>query len=213
MQVVGCPLAAAVVARIDSILKRVAMFFSAGSSDASTGNGKPPRGNENYNGEMLVLRYLYVLALVVWLGGMVMAGAIVAPSIFVVLERWNAAEGRVLGGAVFGEVLRRLHLLGYGMGAVMFVALTLKRLLGPRPMGYGIRVGIIGAMLAFSIASGRFVGPRVEAITHQVSGPIMSLPESDPRRVEFSQLHGYSNWLLGLTVFGGLALLWWEAQE
>ena len=162
---------------------------------------------------MLVLRYLYVLALVVWLGGMVMAGAIVAPSIFVVLERWNAAEGRVLGGAVFGEVLRRLHLLGYGMGAVMFVALTLKRLLGPRPMGYGIRVGIIGAMLAFSIASGRFVGPRVEAITHQVSGPIMSLPESDPRRVEFSQLHGYSNWLLGLTVFGGLALLWWEAQE
>lgn len=162
---------------------------------------------------MLVLRYLYVLALVIWLGGMVVAGAIVAPSIFVVLEQWNAVEGRVLGGAVFGEVLRRLHLLGYAMGAVMFVVLTMKRLLGPRPMGYGIRVGIIGAMLAFSFASGGFVGPRVEAITQQLKVPVTSLPDGDPRRVEFNRMHGYSTWLLGLTVFGGLALLWWEAQE
>jgi Domain of unknown function (DUF4149) len=162
---------------------------------------------------MFVLRYLYVLALVVWLGGMVVAGATVAPSVFVVLERWNAVEGRVLGGAVFGEVLRRLHVLGYAMGGVMFVALTMKRLLGPRPVGYGIRVGIIGAMLAFSLASGRFVGPRVEAITSQLNAPVTSLPEIDPRRVEFNQLHGYSSWLLGLTVFGGLALLWWEARE
>jgi len=175
--------------------------------------GEGRGGNENYNGEMLVLRYLYVLALVIWLGGMVVAGAIVAPSIFVVLERWNADEGRVLGGAVFGEVLRRLYLLGYAMGAVMFVVLTMKRLLGPRPMGYGIRVGIIGAMLAFSIASGRFVSPRVEAITSQLNAPITSLPETDARRIEFNRLHGYSSWLLGLTVFGGLALLWWEAQE
>ncbi len=213
MHVVGCPLADAVVARIDSILKRVAMFFRAGSNDALTGNGKPPSGNENYNGEMLVLRYLYVLALVIWLGGMVVAGAIVAPSIFVVLEQWNAAEGRVLGGAVFGEVLRRLHLVGYAMGAVMLVALTMKRLLGPRPVGYGIRVGIIGAMLAFSFASGGFVSPRVSAITHQLSAPITSLPDGDPRRVEFNRLHGYSNWLLGLTALGGFALLWWEAQE
>jgi hypothetical protein len=42
MQVVGCPLADAVVARIDSIRKRVAIFFSEATSGASTCNGGPP---------------------------------------------------------------------------------------------------------------------------------------------------------------------------
>ena len=76
---------------------------------------------------MRLLRYLYILALVVWLGGIVVAGAIVAPSIFGVLQEWNPVEGRVLAGRVFGEVLNRLHWLAYAMGSVMFVALPLPR--------------------------------------------------------------------------------------
>ena len=233
MHVVGCPLAAAVVARIESILKRVAIFLRAGSNDASTANRKPPRvahrslgggslpaeaygeggGNENYNGEMFLLRYIYILALVIWLGGMVVAGAIVAPSIFEALRELNVANDRFVGGQVFGEVLRRLHLLGYAMGAVMFIALTMKRLLGPRPVGYGIRVGIIGAMLAFSMYSGYMVEPQVAAITRDVGGAVTSLPATDARRVEFDRLHMYSTWLFGLTAFGGLVLLAWEARE
>ena len=66
---------------------------------------------------MILLRYLYILALVVWLGGMVVAGGVVAPSIFGVLEEWNPVEGRVLAGRVFGEVLQRLYWLGYAMAA------------------------------------------------------------------------------------------------
>lgn len=162
---------------------------------------------------MFLLRYLYILALVIWLGGMAVAGIVVAPSIFAVLEQWNAAEGRVLGGQVFGEVLRRLHLVGYAMGGAMFVAKTLQRLLGPRPVGYGIRMGIVGLMLAFTLASGEFVTPRASALAREVSGPISALPETDARRVDFERLHSYSGWLLGLTALGGLALLWWEAKE
>ena len=75
---------------------------------------------------MLALRYLYVLALVVWLGGIVMAGAVVAPSVFAVLELRDPELGRVAAGQVFGEVLRKLHLLGYGAGAVMLLILTLS---------------------------------------------------------------------------------------
>ena len=36
---------------------------------------------------MLALRYVYVLALVVWLGGMVILGALVAPTLFQVLQK------------------------------------------------------------------------------------------------------------------------------
>ena len=162
---------------------------------------------------MRLLRYLYVLALVVWLGGIVVAGAIVAPSVFGVLQDWNPAEGRVLAGRVFGEVLRRVHWLAYAMGTVMFVTLTLHRLLGARPERYGIRAGIMAAMLLVMLYSGFSVTPRVATLQAQVEGPIARLADTDARKVEFNRLHGLANLLLGATAIGGLTLLWWEARE
>ena len=162
---------------------------------------------------MIFLRYLYILALVVWLGGMVVAGGVAAPAIFAVLEAWNPAEGRVLAGRVFGEVLQRLYWLGYALAGVMFVSLTLHRLLGSRPIKYGVRAIILALMVAFTLVADYHVGPRVAAIQARVSGAVSALPADDPNRVEFNRLHGLANMLLSLTVAGGLALLFWEARE
>jgi uncharacterized membrane protein len=162
---------------------------------------------------MFLLRYLYVVALVVWVGGLVVAGALVAPSVFGVLQEWNQAQGRVLAGQVFGEVLLRLTWLSYAMGAIMFITLTLHRLLGARPLKYGIRVGIMATMLAMMMITGWYLIPEVDAIQAQVSGPVSELPDTDPRRMEFNRLHGLSNILFSITAIGGLALCWWEARE
>ncbi len=165
-----------------------------------------------YNPRMFLLRYLYILALVVWIGGLVVAGAIVAPSVFDVLQA-SSADGRVLAGAVFGEVLRRVHLLAYAMAGVMLLALMIQRVLGPRPISFGIRAAIVGTMLAVALISGYVISPRVAAIAKAVNGPIALLPPEDSRRLEFYRLHGWSNLLLAFTAVGGLALLWWEARE
>jgi uncharacterized membrane protein len=162
---------------------------------------------------MFVLRYLYVVALVLWVGGLVVAGALVAPSVFGVLETWNESEGRVLAGRVFGEVLLRLTWLSYVMGGIMFISLTLHRLLGARPVKYGIRVGIMGLMLVMMMMTGFVLIPQVDAIQAEVSGPVAELPDTDPRRAEFNRLHGLSNILFSITAIGGLALCWWEARE
>lgn len=162
---------------------------------------------------MVLLRYLYVVALVLWVGGLLVAGAIVAPSVFGVLQAWNPVEGRVLAGQVFGEVLLRLTWLSYAMGAVMFVTLTLHRLLGARPLKYGVRVGIMGVMLLMMAALGLWVIPRVNAIQAQVTGPVSALAATDPLRTEFDSLHGTSNVLFAITALGGLALCFWEARE
>ena len=160
-----------------------------------------------------MLRYLYVVALVVWVGGLVVGGAVVAPSVFGVLQAWNASEGRVLAGQVFGDVLLRLTWLSYAMAAVMFVTLTLHRLLGARPVKYGVRVGIMGLMLAMMLATGHRLIPQITAIQAQVSGPVSALAATDPRRVEFDRLHRLSNILFSITAVGGLALCFWEARE
>jgi len=162
---------------------------------------------------MILLRYLYILALVVWLGGMVVAGGVAAPSIFSVLEAWNPVEGRVLAGRVFGEVLQRLYWLGYALAGVMFVSLTLHRLLGARPIKYGVRAIILALMVAFTLLADYHVGPQVATIQARVSGPVSALPADDPIRAEFNRLHGLANILLSVTVVGGLALLFWEARE
>lgn len=162
---------------------------------------------------MILLRYLYVVALVVWVGGLLVAGALVAPSVFGVLQAWNPSLGRVLAGEVFGEVLLRLTWLSYVMGAVMFITLTLHRLLGARPVKYGIRVGIMALMLVMMMVTGFYLIPQVDAIQAEVSGPVAELPDTDPRRVDFNRLHGLSNILFSITALGGLALCWWEARE
>ena len=162
---------------------------------------------------MFLLRYLYVVALVLWVGGLVVAGALVAPSVFGVLQAWNQSQGRVLAGQVFGEVLLRLTWLSYAMGGVMFITLTLHRLLGARPLKYGIRVGIMAMMLVMMMITGFYLIPEVDAIQAEVSGPVSELPDTDPRRVEFNRLHGLSNILFSITAIGGLALCWWEARE
>ena len=162
---------------------------------------------------MLFLRYLHLLALVIWLGGVVVAGAVVAPVTFGVLEAWNAVEGRVLAGQVFGAVLQRIHLGAYVLASVMIVTLSLQRLLGPRPVSYGVRVSLIGLMFAVTLGSGLIISPRVATLQREVSGPIAALPSDDPRRAEFNRLHGLSNLLWSAVAAGGLVLLVWEARE
>jgi Ca2+/Na+ antiporter len=162
---------------------------------------------------MVLLRYLYVVALVVWVGGLVTAGALVAPAVFGVLQAWNPAEGRMLAGQVFGAVLIRLTWLSYAMAFIMFMTLTLHRLLGARPIKYGIRVGIMTLMLLLMMAMGFYYLPEINAIQAQVAGPVSALAETDARRVEFDRLHGLSNILFSITALLGLALCWWETRE
>jgi hypothetical protein len=162
---------------------------------------------------MRAVRYLYVLALALWLGGMALAGFVVAPTVFSVLQAWNASTGRVLAGELFGEILRRLYLIGGVAGGVMFLALTVQRIIGPRPKAYGVRAVLIVLMFALTVYAGYVIQPRIDGIQRQVEGPMIELPADDPRRAEFDGLHSLSTTLLSLTMLGGLALVAWETRE
>jgi hypothetical protein len=106
-----------------------------------------------------------------------------------------------------------VYWLGYGSAAVMFIALTLHRLLGARPIKYGVRATILALMVTFTLVADYHVNPQVATIQARVSGPVSMLPDGDPIREEFNRLHGLANILLSLTVVGGLALAFWEARE
>jgi hypothetical protein len=141
------------------------------------------------------------------------AGLVVAPATFGVLQDWNAATGRVLAGQVFGAVLARLHLVAYAAAAIMMVTLSIQRILGPRPHPYGIRMALIGLMLAATVYSGAVLAPQIDRLQVEVNGPMNQLPMEDARRIAFDRAHRWSTSLVSATIAGGLILLVWESRE
>lgn len=162
---------------------------------------------------MLALRYVYVLALVVWLGGMAVLGALVAPTTFEVLQTREPAAGRALAGDVFGQIIARFHYVAYAAGTLLLVTLAAMRLLGPRPAAFAARMAIAAAMLTAALYSGLFVLSRIDAVQQEAGGLASRLPSSDARRVRFDELHELSTRLMMATMAGALLLLYWEARE
>lgn len=164
---------------------------------------------------MLALRYAYVFALAIWLGGMVVLGAIVAPATFQILEARDPAVGRVLAGAVFGTALDRFQYVAYACGVVALLTLTAMAILGPRPKGFAIRSAITVVMLAVALYAGIFVYTRIDAVQHEIGESVSpsTLLADDGRRVRFDQLHQLSTRLMMVNMFGALVLLYWQARE
>lgn len=161
---------------------------------------------------MLALRYVYVLALAVWLGGMVVLGAIVAPATFQILQAAAPDGGRALAGQTFGGMLARFHYVAYAAGAALLISLAAMALLGPRPRSFAIRCAIVAAMLAVALYSGLVVLREIDALQREVGLLPSLLPAADPRRLRFDTLHQLSTRLMMANIVGALVLVFWEAS-
>lgn len=162
---------------------------------------------------MRVLRYVAVVALGVWVGGLITLGALVAPVAFATVAAERIEGGRAIVGLVFAAILFRFHLLALAAGVVVLASLVGRRLIGPRPIHVGARVALVTAMLAATLVSGFVLTARVERIQREAGVPSLTLPDGHPVRARFNRLHGLSVVLAGFTVLGGLVLLGWEAAE
>jgi len=162
---------------------------------------------------MLALRYVALLALVVWVGGLIALGGIAAPASFDVMGARQVADGRLLAGALFGEMLRRFTLVSYAAGGVLLATLLVRAILGPRPLRFAWRAAATTIMLAASAYGGIVVADRIRDLQRAIGAAPSSLPERDPRRIEFGRLHGLSTALQVVPLLGGLVLIFLEIKE
>src|SRR4029453_17951534 len=137
---------------------------------------------------MFFVRQIGLVALAVWLGGMSVIGFLVAPTTFHVLESADPHNGRVLAGALFGEVLRGFHLLAYACGVILLLSLLIIKFVGPPPRAFKVRVSIVTLMLAIAIYSGDPLTGALTSLQSSVAVPIHTLEETDPRRNRFDQI-------------------------
>ncbi|HUR97713.1 MAG TPA: DUF4149 domain-containing protein [Pyrinomonadaceae bacterium] len=137
---------------------------------------------------MKFLSDLRLLLLSIWLGSAVFFIA-VAQSAFAVLPQ------RELAGAM---VSRTLSILNFGGLAIALILIATSFL---RSANYN-RVSIwterfLLLILAIACAGGQFViGLWLSMIRGQMGRPIDEVPADDPLRIQFNNLHNWSEWVL-----------------
>ncbi len=156
---------------------------------------------------MAILRFLMLLSLVVWVGGLIFFSFVVAPTVFHVLPT------RHLAGSVVTRSLAALHWMGMVAG-VVFAASSMAYSYAVRGSAhpFAVRHLVVYAMLALTVASQFGISPRMQALRADMV-KIDDVPPDDPRRVEFNRLHAWSTRLEGGVFILGLALLFLTARR
>lgn len=155
---------------------------------------------------MSFLRYLMLLSLVVWLGGLIFFSFVLAPTVFAVLPT------RHLAGNVVSRSLTALHWMGIVSGIVFLVcSMTYTRLTSGSVHPFAGRHVLLYLMLALTLISQFGISPKMATLRASM-GEIDSVALSDPARAQFDALHVWSTRLEGGVFFLGLALVYLTAQ-
>ena len=151
---------------------------------------------------MSFLRYLMVLSLVVWLGGLIFFAIVVAPAAFAVLPT------RHLAGNVVGRSIGMLHWMGIVSGLVFLASsLLYSQLTRGTPHAFAGRNIVIVLMLALTLVSQFGIIPRMDTLRASL-GEIDSVPPGNPARMQFDGLHVWSTRVEGGVLLLGLVVVY-----
>jgi hypothetical protein len=105
---------------------------------------------------------------------------------------------------LIARVLRALTVFGYVCGTLAIVAAAVRaRDDALRPLALA-RIGLLVVMLAASAFGANAIVPAMESTAKTFNGPIASIPETDPRRVEYDAQHRESTVVYGFVLLLGL---------
>jgi len=160
-----------------------------------------------YNSIMSFLRFLMMLALIVWLGGLIFFAFVLAPTVFTVLPT------RHLAGSVVSSALAKLHWMGIVSGLIFLVSsLIYARLTTGAAHVLAVRHLLLYLMLALTLISQFGITPRMAALRGAM-GEIDRVPLSDSARVAFDALHVWSTRLESGVLFLGLIVVYLTAAQ
>ena len=154
---------------------------------------------------MSFLRFLMLLSLVVWIGGLIFFAFVLAPTAFQVLPNTH------LAGNLVGRSLNKLHWIAIVSGIIFLISSLLYSYLaqGTAHM-FAMRHILVCLMLALTLVSQFWIIPRMDTLRAQV-GDFASVPLTDPVRVQFDALHVWSTRLEGAVLLLGLAVVYLTA--
>ncbi len=155
---------------------------------------------------MSFLRFLMLLSLVVWIGGLIFFAFVLAPTAFQVLPNTH------LAGNVVGRALNKLHWIAIVSGVVFLItSLLYSYLTEGTAHVFAARHIFICLMLALTLFSQFWIIPRMDMLRAKV-GDFASVPLTDPQRVQFDALHVWSTRVEGAVLVLGLVVVYLSAR-
>jgi uncharacterized membrane protein len=157
---------------------------------------------------MSFLRFLMLLSLVVWLGGLIFFAFVLAPTVFSL----GLLPSRQMAGSIVGRSLDRLHYMAIVSGTVFLIASMLySRIASGNARPLAARHVLIVLMLLLTVVSQFAISPKMHAIRAE-AGVIDDLPPDNPLRMEFDRLHVWSEKFEVAVLLLGLVALYVTAQ-
>ena len=154
---------------------------------------------------MSFLRFLMVLSLVAWIGGLMFFAFVLAPTAFQVLPNTH------LAGNVVGRALGKLHWIAIISGiAFLASSLTYSRLTEGTSHFFAMRHVLICLMLGLTLLSQFWIIPRMDTLRASV-GDFATVPLDNPARAEFDSLHVWSTRVEGAVLLLGLVVVYLTA--
>jgi len=155
---------------------------------------------------MTFFRYLMLLSLIVWLGGIIFFAFVLAPTVFSVLPT------RHLAGTVVNRALGSLHWIGIVCGVVFLASSMLyARSRTGSTNTLAARHILLCLMLALTLVSQIGISPKLAALRSSI-GDIDSVRVTDPARVQFNSLHAWSTRIEGGVLLLGLVVVYLTAS-
>jgi uncharacterized membrane protein len=156
---------------------------------------------------MSILRFLMLLSLVLWIGGLIFFAFVVAPTAFSVLPNTH------LAGNMVGRSLSKLHWIAMISGVVyLFSSLLYSRITEGAAHVFAMRHILICLMLALTLISQFGIMPRMDVLRAKV-GNFEQVPLDNPDRVQFDALHVWSTRVESAVLLLGLVVVYLTARS
>ena len=154
---------------------------------------------------MTLLRFLMLLALVIWLGALIFFPA-VAQTAFTELPSAH------LAGLVVRGTLITLHTMAFISGTVFLLSSSIYNRAGGTVRPLSLSHILIVTMLALTAVSQFHIIPKMDALL-AAAGEISTIPADSPIRQQWDSLHNWSTRLEGTVLIFGLVILYLTARR
>jgi hypothetical protein len=156
---------------------------------------------------MSFLRFLILLTLIVWIGGIIFFAFVEAPTLFTVLPTTK------LAGDVVSASLSKLHWMGLISGVVFLIASLLYNWQKHEQLKpFALSHIFVVVMLALTAHSQFGISPRMRVLRAEMQSSDNSAP-NHAQRAEFDHLHEWSTRLEGGVLLLGLGVVFLTARR
>ena len=157
---------------------------------------------------MSFLRFLMLLSLVAWIGGLIFFAFVLAPTVFAP----GVLPNTHLAGNIVGRALGKLHWIAIVSGLIFLSSsLLYSRMTDGTAHIFALRHVLICGMLVLTLLSQFWIIPRMDTLRATVSD-FATVPLDNPIRAQFDALHVWSTRVEGAVLLLGLVVVYLTAS-